>query len=85
MSDRTRSSGGADRLALRRADGFGMVLKLAKDLRLADADFVDQLAVPQAVVEVLQLVERLDLELVIGREGVGRLLGRAAGRGINRG
>ena len=58
----------ADRLPLRRADGFWVVLELPKDLRLPHANLVDQLPVPQSVIEVLQFLDGFELQAVVGGE-----------------
>lgn len=48
----------ADSFPLGWANRFGVLLELAIDLGLALADFVDQFAVPETVIEVLEFIER---------------------------
>jgi hypothetical protein len=72
----------ADRLALGRTDGLGMFLQLAIDFRLALFHFFNTLAMPQAGIKVLQLVEPTGFQAVIASNRRGGLLGRCGGTSV---
>lgn len=75
--------GHADRFPFGRADGLRIFLQLAIDLGLAVADFVDEFAVPQAVVEILKFDELFDPETVVAGQDGRCLFGTAARGGID--
>ncbi len=78
-------AGVAEHFTLGRADNLGLLLPLAKNLGMLAADFFDLHALPQAVIDILQVVDFLDL----GAQGLGHgragLPGGLVGRRIDDG
>ena len=73
-----------ERFTFGRTNGFRMILPLTIDFRLLLFDFLDALAVPQAVIQVLQPFERLGFHIAALREQARGLLATLTGGRINR-